>query len=301
MQAYLVGRVDSQLQAVAEHPIAGLASSTGGGGGHGGPDGPDDPDDGRAHLPSAFVVEVLNAGGTIVYGPTSDLVDTREPLPQLPRVTVPAGGAARSYNVTVAAVQDDGQWRVAVRPTTLSDGSAGTLLVAQSLGDVRGTVGRLAMLFAIIGAAAVAVIAGVGYLIVRASLRPLGEVERTAAAIAGGDLNRADSDVSRLQRREIRLADADPDVAAVLALCARRSSPPPADTSPPCAAAGSIRPGWSRAGPSRPPAGACASTARPTTPSTAAATCSSPAGRRPVACGRSASATRTTAGASRPP
>jgi two-component system OmpR family sensor kinase len=184
MQDYLVGRLDAQLQEVAEHPIAGLAASTDGPGPHN--DAADDR--GRAHLPSAYVVEALDAGGGIVYGPTSDLVDAQEPLPALPRVTVPSSGGARSYNATVGAASGDQQWRVAVRPTTLSDGSPGTLLVAQSLGDVRGTVARLTMLFAVIGGVAVALIAGLGYLAVRASLRPLGEVERTAAAIAGGDL-----------------------------------------------------------------------------------------------------------------
>jgi two-component system OmpR family sensor kinase len=178
MRAYLVGRVDTQLQEVTDHPISGLATSAAGRG--------HDDDDGHAHLPSAFVVEALGADGTIVYGPTSDLVDVQEPLPALPRVTAPAG----SYNVTVPAVRDDQQWRVAVRPTTLSDGSAGTLLVAQSLGDVASTIRRLEMLFAVIGGVAVVLVAGLGYLAVRTSLRPLREVERTAAAIAGGDLTR---------------------------------------------------------------------------------------------------------------
>ncbi len=75
-------------------------------------------------------------------------------------------------------------------PVTLTDGSAGTLLVAQGLGDVQGTVDRLAVLLAAIGALTVLVVAGVGYVLVRASLRPLRQVERTAAAIAAGDLTR---------------------------------------------------------------------------------------------------------------
>ena len=188
MQAYLVGRVDSQLQAVAQHPTAKTATSTArrgrdGDGPDGGPEG-----GGRDRLPSAYVLEVLDAGGKVVYGPTSDLVDAREPLPRLPTVTVPSTGSARLSNVTVPAVSGDGQWRVAVRSTTLSDGTAGTLLVAQSLGDVQGTVTRLVMLFTVIGGVAVLLVAGLGYLAVRASLRPLAAVERTAAAIAGGDL-----------------------------------------------------------------------------------------------------------------
>lgn len=193
MRGYLIGRVDDQLRAVTEHPIDGLPISTSkslststGGQQAGGKD--SGGGDGRPHLPSAYVLEVLDARGGIVYGPTSNLVDAREPLPRLPRVTVPSSGGGRSYNVTTGAVGGDEQWRVAVHPVTRSDGSPGTLLVAQSLGDVRGTVGRLRVLFAAIGAVAVVLIAGLGYLVVRASLRPLRKVELTAAAIARGDL-----------------------------------------------------------------------------------------------------------------
>ena len=76
---------------------------------------------------------------------------------------------------------------------------------------------------------------------------------------------------------------------------------PPADTSRPGAAAGSTRPGWSRAGRSRARAGGCACAARPTTRSTAAATSSWPARPSPVACGRSGSPTRTDPAGSWPP
>jgi two-component system OmpR family sensor kinase len=186
MQAYLVGRVDAQLQEVAEHPVSGLAAA-GSMPGREREDGPADDD--RSHLPSAYVIEVLDARGGIVYGPTSNLVDTQEPLPRLPHLTVPTDGGTRSSEETVEAVSGDGRWRVAVRSATLSDGSPGTLLVAQSLGDVQNTVGRLMLLFAVIGGVAVLLIAGLGYLVVRASLRPLEEVERTAAAIARGDLS----------------------------------------------------------------------------------------------------------------
>ncbi len=54
--------------------------------------------------------------------------------------------------------------------------------MAQSLGDVRGTVGRLTTPFAGIGGVAVLLIAGLGYLAVRTSLRPLDIV---AALVTG--------------------------------------------------------------------------------------------------------------------
>jgi two-component system OmpR family sensor kinase len=47
----------------------------------------------------------------------------------------------------------------------------------------------MVLLLLVIGLLTVLVLAGVGYLVVRASLRPLVEVERTAAAIASGDLS----------------------------------------------------------------------------------------------------------------
>jgi len=82
MQAYLIGRVDSQLQAVAQHPTAKTATSTARRGRDGdGPDGGGPDGGGRDRLPSAYVLEVLDGAGKIIYGPTSDLVDAREPLP----------------------------------------------------------------------------------------------------------------------------------------------------------------------------------------------------------------------------
>jgi two-component system OmpR family sensor kinase len=187
LRAYLTGRVDSQLRSVAIHPgndapVAGTQQGDGDGGG------PDSGSGGGHRLPSAFVVEVTDSGGRITYGPTSDLIDPTEPLPQLPHLTASQSAAQGSRILTARAVSGDEQWRVLVEPVTLTDGSKGTLLVAQSLGDVRGTVDRLTVLLAIIGGVAVLLIAAIGYLIVRVSLRPLRQVEHTAAAIAAGDL-----------------------------------------------------------------------------------------------------------------
>jgi two-component system, OmpR family, sensor kinase len=184
MRSYLVGRVDDQLAAVAQNPIEGVVSD--------GPQGrgPEDRHDSHSRLPSAFVVEVTDASGTIVYGPTSDLVDLQQPLPRLPHLTGAQSQAMGRHLSTVDAVSGSQTWRVLTTSVLLSDGTRGTLLVAQSLGDVGSTVARMTWLLLIIGAVAVVLLAGIGYLVVRASLRPLRDVERTAAAIAGGDLTR---------------------------------------------------------------------------------------------------------------
>ncbi|MFT4126074.1 MAG: HAMP domain-containing sensor histidine kinase [Gordonia sp. (in: high G+C Gram-positive bacteria)] len=76
------------------------------------------------------------------------------------------------------------QWR-AVRMV----GPAGSSVVAIPLTDTNRTLSRLVWLQFGIGAVVVLVVAALGYLLVRSSLRPLHRVEETAHAIAAGNLN----------------------------------------------------------------------------------------------------------------
>ena len=140
LRSYLIGRVDAQLTA-AQQPL---------GDHHGGPE-PDDHGAGPSRLPSAYVVEVIDANGAIVSGPTSNLVDAQEPLPALPHPTGGQTAARGPHTFTVGAVSGNGRWRVLATPIELTDGSGGTQLVAQSLGDVQNTVSQLITLFVIIG------------------------------------------------------------------------------------------------------------------------------------------------------
>jgi two-component system OmpR family sensor kinase len=89
--------------------------------------------------------------------------------------------------MTVPAAGGGGQWRLLAIP--LPDGS-GTLLVSTSLASVDATLARLTFLELITGGVVLVALAGVGYLVVRSSLRPLAEVKDTAGAIAAGDLTR---------------------------------------------------------------------------------------------------------------
>ncbi len=66
----------------------------------------------------------------------------------------------------------------------------GSTTVALPLTDNRDTVSRLVMFEVGTGAAALLLLAAGGYFVVRRGLRPLRQVEETAAAIAGGDLSR---------------------------------------------------------------------------------------------------------------
>ncbi|MVZ90004.1 HAMP domain-containing protein [Microbacter sp. ANSKLAB05] len=125
--------------------------------------------------PSRFYVQVRDARGAVVVeindedsAPAVDGLDAGEPA------TVPS--------------KEDGSapWR-ALR----FNGPGGeTVTVATPLTENRAVVQRLVYLQLGVGAAILVALALAAYLTVRRSLRPLREVERTAAAIAGGDLSR---------------------------------------------------------------------------------------------------------------
>jgi two-component system, OmpR family, sensor kinase len=202
LRGYLVDRVDAQLHD-AVHPIAehGLTGVTGTPRPPSGPSEPDGDQTSHAerenHLPSEFVVAVVNAAGRVAYGPTSELIDPGQALPNLPTPTSTETRAAGTRVFTVDAVRGNDQWRVLAAPYRLANGGNGTLLIAQSLGPVDSTIAHVELLSLVIGVITVVLLAGIGYLIVRASLSPLRAVERTAADIAAGDLSH-------------RVPDADP-------------------------------------------------------------------------------------------
>ena len=76
-----------------------------------------------------------------------------------------------------------GGWRRA----TCRDGY--TLVVGTDLRGDEAAIGRLVRIELVVGLIVLAVLGAAGYLLVRNSLRPLAEVERTAQAIAAGDLS----------------------------------------------------------------------------------------------------------------
>ena len=132
---------------------------------------------------------------------------------------VPASQAWLTANagrlVDVPALSGKDNWRVITRLVSFQwqdpftgelFQQSGTLIVGVDLGDINGTIGRLAYIDMIVSTVVVLALAIVGIAIVRTSLRPLTEIEHTAQAIAAGDLSRRvpDSDprteVGRLGR-----------------------------------------------------------------------------------------------------
>ena len=128
--------------------------------------------------PDDYVFQQYDPAGNVVQA-----FDTAAGSPAVPQARL-QDRSGRPF--TARSVSDDGRWRVLVVPLA----AGGALVVAAPLDDVASTVGRLVGLEVVIGAIVLVVFAGLGYGAVRTSLRPLVEVEQTAAAIAGGDLSR---------------------------------------------------------------------------------------------------------------
>jgi two-component system OmpR family sensor kinase len=123
------------------------------------------------------------------YGPDADdVIDLQGPpdpdgIPEIDPSRMDDGDYERAA-VTLGA--DDGtSWRLMTGQ--LPDGY--TLVVGIDLEDDEKAISRLVRIELFVGLAVLAMLGVAGYLLVRNSLRPLAEVERTAQAIAAGDLS----------------------------------------------------------------------------------------------------------------
>ena len=99
--------------------------------------------------------------------------------------------------MTVSAQSGSDTWRVKAGPISyqLPSGTGfqqvnGALIVGADLGDINATIGSLAVTVLIIGLIVVCILALAIVMVVRASLRPLVDIEETAGEIAAGHLNR---------------------------------------------------------------------------------------------------------------
>jgi signal transduction histidine kinase len=119
-----------------------------------------------------------------------------------PGPNVPTSKAWLSANnnklVTLPATSGGDTWRVLARTVSYHQlgvfgpgpNMPGILIVGADLGHLEQAVGWLAKVDLVVSAIIVVALAIVGVAMVRASLRPLTEIEHTAEAIAAGDLSR---------------------------------------------------------------------------------------------------------------
>jgi two-component system OmpR family sensor kinase len=122
----------------------------------------------------------------------------------IPGPQVPAGRAWLKANsgklTTVPSVSGNDNWRIisgpqayhACNPFTEQCGATrtGTLVVGVDLGNINQTIGWLARIDLLVSLIIMAALAVAGVAAVRASLRPLTDIEQTARDIAAGDLTR---------------------------------------------------------------------------------------------------------------
>src|SRR5262249_48368455 len=134
----------------------------------------------RLPLPSAFALQVLDGNGKQLLLVRAPLQGPRTPAPpHIPRT------ALENSSEPITVYSGDDVWRARVVP--LPGGRYAAL--ALDLEEVQSTVARLMLIDGLAGLAALALLTVAGLWLVRASLRPLGDIERTAEAIAAGDLS----------------------------------------------------------------------------------------------------------------
>jgi two-component system, OmpR family, sensor kinase len=167
LRSYLLGAADDQLYAAAQqsHPAAATFS------------------------PEGFVTVIVQNGKIIYshgYAP---------PGTAGPQITAGASWLSSGDPTTVPASNGAGQWRVLAAPnqTTLYNQfgqsvGKGTVVYGIDVTPQYTTIGRLVVVDLFVSAAIVLLLAMVATAVVRRSLRPLTDIEKTAGAIAAGDL-----------------------------------------------------------------------------------------------------------------
>ena len=175
LRGYLVGRLDDQLGLVAvrlaDRPLL-LTPPL------------EDRTLRRLQPPSPFLVQFLDPSGGVQGGFDVPLGEARQP----PRLPADAAGLAALAGrpITADAVKGPGRWRVLIANRE----GGGFVVVAASLDETDSTIERLQGIDLVVSIAVLLLLAVAGVATVRASLRPLVEIEQTAAAIAAGDLAR---------------------------------------------------------------------------------------------------------------
>ena len=187
ISGYLLTTVDNQLVAAA--PAVQNALSSGNG-------------DLRfnANTPAGTFGAAYTAAGAIVV----EIPNFQGPIPALSKADIAslssqtvAANATRSFKYrTVGSVNDvHFQYRLAAFPVALTNittgaVSSGVAVVAIPIVDMNNTLHRLILIDLGVGALLLVLLGVLGYGVVLMGLRPLVDIERTAGAIAAGDLTR---------------------------------------------------------------------------------------------------------------
>jgi two-component system, OmpR family, sensor kinase len=156
--------------------------------------------DAALDLVGAPYLVYLDANGAVLREIRSSRLEDGG-LPPLDELrAVPADGEA----VELDAADGSGRWRVLAAPGA---GGEGTLIAAAPLAEADAAIAALRTSSAVSGAALLAVLTVAGWFALGRGLRPLRRIERTAAAIAGGDIGRRVPDLAAPNTEIGHLAD----------------------------------------------------------------------------------------------
>ncbi|WNB85271.1 HAMP domain-containing sensor histidine kinase [Cellulomonas sp. ATA003] len=176
----LLAQVDAQLETYAQ-PLLDVASRPGG----------QDMWGQRRDattLPSDYYIEVLAADGTSL-GVLATADTTGAGTPDLQPRTAAQVAAGAQVPFTVPSAQGRTGWRAVLLPA-VAQGEYVTVAVALPLTGVERTLDQMRTVLLVTGLAVIVLGSFAGWVAMRRSLRPLAQMEATAAAIAAGDLSR---------------------------------------------------------------------------------------------------------------
>lgn len=137
----------------------------------------------------------VDKSGRVVWAPIGTRPgETPLPQPDLSAARATAGVGGRPF--TASAVSGDSRFRVKLQPL----GQDQVLIVAAPLDEADDTLHQLVVVELVVAGSVLVAIFLAGLWLVRVGLRPLGRIEVTAAAIAGGDLSqRVENDDPRTE------------------------------------------------------------------------------------------------------
>ena len=136
-------------------------------------------------LPSDYWVQTSDRNG-VPLTRTNEPLDQSDCGPLIPKLAIAVVDLRAGHPFTVPSRHGSASWRVVV---SAAPNGGGSIAVATPLTGVDSTLNQLIVFDIVIGAVVLVVLAGLSYVAVRRSLRPLIDVEHTAAAIAAGDLS----------------------------------------------------------------------------------------------------------------
>jgi two-component system OmpR family sensor kinase len=143
-------------------------------------------------IPTSTSITLLDSNGTVLAELGGDL--NSSPIANyLGGLSMQDVADLNGEAFTLKGTRDDFRAIAVVLPN-----GAGSVVAAQSLGDLNRTVDRLGLLFLLIGLLLLTLITVATRLVIRIGMRPLKDVETTAGEIAGGNLS-------------VRMPDANPD------------------------------------------------------------------------------------------